>query len=247
MFSNGDELTLGYRGENAPYIMCKRQGESVKTPWYVDDADGTFLQDAEDSTLGEEVSYWTNRMGIGEVHCTLNTDNYPGLAIARVVKPGEEGLGDDFTDVGFGISQVFPILVGGLEMPEGSTMFIEQPEVHLHPGMQGNLADYFISTALSGKQYVIETHSDHIVNRLVRRIVEDGLEGESLGLADLVQIYFVDKDEDGETLFTPIEVDEKRGVIGWPDGFFDQSLVDTESTMDAATQWTRRKRQEAQK
>ena len=243
VFRDVDAQTLGYRGENAPYVMCARQGEPIKKPWYVDDADGTFLQDDEDSTLGEEVNYWTSQMGFGEVSCTPNKDNYPGLVTAKVIRnDGEIAIRNDLTDVGFGISQVFPILVGGLEMPIGSTMFIEQPEVHLHPGMQGDLADYFIATALAGKQYVIETHSDHIINRLVRRIVEDGLDGEALGLADLVQIYFVEKGDDDETVFTQIEVDGESGIVRWPPDFFDQAAKEHCETMRKGVEKRKRSR-----
>lgn len=239
VYKDGDELTLGLRGENAPYIMSTRQKELLKKPWHVDDDAGSFWQDT-DSTLGEEINYWATRMGIGEIQCTPNKDIYPGLVTAKVGRvTGTVKVESDLTDVGFGISQVFPVLVGGLEMPEGSTLFIEQPEVHLHPGMQGDLADFFIATALSGKQYVLETHSDHIINRLVRRIVEDGLESECIGLADLVQIYFVDRNEDGETVFISIEVDDYTG-INWPEGFFDEADREQSQILTAIVEKQRR-------
>ena len=79
----------------------------------------------------------------------------------------------NIADVGFGISQVLPIVVAIVTLPKQSTLLIEQPEVHLHPRMQMALADLFVAAALSGKNVVVETHSEHMINRISRRMMED--------------------------------------------------------------------------
>ncbi len=76
-------------------------------------------------------------------------------------------------DVGFGLSQVLPIIVMGIRASEGNLLLFEQPEIHLHPRLQANIADFFISLAKSGKRLIIETHSDYLINRVRRRIAED--------------------------------------------------------------------------
>lgn len=88
--------------------------------------------------------------------------------------------GGDLPDVGFGISQVLPVLVQCFYAPEGSIILIEQPEIHLHPNAQSTLADVMIDVINSKEngtdrdiQLVIETHSEHFLRRLQRRIAED--------------------------------------------------------------------------
>jgi len=75
--------------------------------------------------------------------------------------------------VGFGISQILPIIVEGLRMSNTGTLILEQPEIHLHPKLQSLLFDFLYSLTLSGKTIIIETHSDHLITRMRRRIAEE--------------------------------------------------------------------------
>jgi predicted ATPase len=90
------------------------------------------------------------------------------------------------------------------------------------------LADYLISLALSGKNVVVETHSDHIVNRLVRRLVED----ETDQLKDLIAVYFVTATPEGSQ-HALVEIDGSKGIVNWPTDFFDQSATEQEHTIRA--------------
>ena len=126
-------------------------------------------------------------------------------------------IGDqNIVDVGFGISQVLPILVEGLTMHQGSMLILEQPEIHLHPKMQMDIADFLIMLAQQGKHLIIETHSDHIINRIVRRAVEN------CSLRDMIGIYFVEKDNNGDSQLTKVLIDEDLGIDEAPKVFFDQ-------------------------
>ena len=131
-------------------------------------------------------------------------------------------------DVGFGVSQIFPIILEGLRMEKGATLMLEQPEIHLHPNLQMQMADYFISLALSGKQVLVETHSDHVINRLVRRIVED----ETHNLQDLIGIYFIKPSENG-SVYEEVKIDETKGIVNWPPDFFDQTANEQMKIMQA--------------
>ena len=105
------------------------------------------------------------------------------------------------TDVGFGVSQVLPILVLCYYVPEGSIVILEQPEIHLHPAVQAGLADVFIDAAYTrGIQVVFESHSEHLLQRLQLRIAE-----EELASADAA-LYFCDFRGDRSHL-TRLEVD----------------------------------------
>jgi predicted ATPase len=126
-------------------------------------------------------------------------------------------------DVGFGISQIFPIILEGLRIPKGSTLLLEQPEIHLHPNLQMQMADYFIGLALSGKNIIAETHSDHVINRLVRRIIQD----KEYNLVDKIGIYFISQTENGSEI-QEIKIDDKRGIVNWPKDFFDQTATEQE-------------------
>ena len=134
----------------------------------------------------------------------------------------------DISQVGFGVSQMFPIVLEGLRMEKGNTLLLEQPEIHLHPNLQMQMADYFISLALSGKRVMAETHSDHIINRLVRRIVED----ETLNLKDLIAIYFIKPSEHG-SVYEEINIDDTKGITNWPIDFFDQAANEQLRIMQA--------------
>lgn len=127
-------------------------------------------------------------------------------------------------DVGIGISQILPVVVGALSR-KVSILSIEQPELHIHPALQVALGDLLIFAAKQkNKSFIIETHSEHIMLRLLRRIREtanDELEdpGYSFNPADLNVVY-VDC-IDGETRLIPLRVDEEGEFIDrWPKGFF---------------------------
>ena len=135
-------------------------------------------------------------------------------------------------DVGVGISQMIPVVVGCLRDKAG-ILIIEQPELHIHPAIQVRLGDLFIDTTQSENDYVnsrksllIETHSEHIILRILRRIretTENELPPGAIGLepGDLSVIY-VDKTEKGLQLRN-LRVDgEGEFIDRWPKGFFDE-------------------------
>ena len=96
------------------------------------------------------------------------------------------------TDVGFGVSQVLPVIVLLNHVPEGSTVILEQPEIHLHPEVQSGLADAIIGIAETRDlQVIVESHSEHLLRRLQRRVADETIS------ADLVRLYFVSQ-ESGE-------------------------------------------------
>jgi predicted ATPase len=113
-------------------------------------------------------------------------------------------------------------------MPKTNTLMLEQPEIHLHPDLQMQMADYFIALALSSKRVIVETHSEYIVNRLVRRIVED----DTNKYRDLIGIYFIRPSENGSEI-DEICVDENHGIVNWPKDFFDQAALEQERILKA--------------
>lgn len=122
-------------------------------------------------------------------------------------------------DVGIGISQVLPVLVMAYAS-RGKLLAMEQPEIHLHPGLQAELADVFVESATGERQntFILETHSEHLILRLMRRIREGKLKPEDVG------VVFVDPTSQGSR-FVELQIDEEGDFIDeWPGGFFEESF-----------------------
>lgn len=130
------------------------------------------------------------------------------------------------TDVGFGVSQVLPALVQAFYAPPGSTVWMEQPEIHLHPMAQSNLADAFVSAVQSyegGKarntQLIVETHSEHFLSRLQRRVAEGVIQPNDIA------VYFVSHRVGGAHAET-LQLDLAGDISNWPTNFFGDEMGD---------------------
>lgn len=122
------------------------------------------------------------------------------------------------TDVGFGVSQILPALVLCYYVPPGSTILFEQPEIHLHPQVQSSLADIFVDAVKHRNvQIIVESHSEHLLRRLQRRIAEEKID------ANDTTLYFCDL-ENGHSRLTPLEVDDLGNISNWPQDFFGDEL-----------------------
>ncbi|NUT90132.1 AAA family ATPase [Pseudomonas corrugata] len=132
---------------------------------------------------------------------------------------------DSIADVGFGFSQVLPILVQAAAMDPGETLIIEQPELHLHPRAQVAFANFLTAASRQGIKFIIETHSEHILKGLQLNISNTTSKAkghkEDLNLScDSLKIYYFHKD-DSHDLMKLNQWGEIEG--GWPSGFFDES------------------------
>lgn len=171
-----------------------------------------------------------------------------GVIHSFVVKPVAEGRKEyevlvrtqakspevKITDVGFGVSQVLPVLVQAFYCPPNSTVWMEQPEIHLHPQVQAELADVFISATRAREesgarnvQLIIESHSEHFLNRLQRRIAEGEI------TPDDVAIYFCKK-TGGSTELEPLELNLFGDIENWPENFFGDEMADLTARTVAA-------------
>lgn len=140
----------------------------------------------------------------------------------------------DLPDVGFGISQVLPVLVQCFYAPANAIVIMEQPEIHLHPSAQAALADVMIDVINSkenGKnrniQLIIETHSEHFLKRLQRRIAEDEVS------QDDISAYFAKVDQSPAKL-EPLEIDLFGNIRNWPKNFFGDEMGDVTAHAKAA-------------
>ena len=128
------------------------------------------------------------------------------------------------SDIGVGISQLLPVVVAAVDPHRPGITAIEQPELHLHPGMQVELGDLFAQPLDGGRVFLLENHSEHLMLRLLRRIEETHSgelpEGKPALRPDQVSVVFLEQ-MDGEIRATPLRIDETGEFIDrWPHGFF---------------------------
>jgi len=175
------------------------------------------------------------------IHAVNSWLEFFGLARgAKTIDNGRLGIGlrlnllsggheVDLTSVGVGVSQVLPVLVSCLTAKIGAILLIEQPELHLHPKLQMDLADFLISCCQFGKQIIVETHSEHIINRIRRRIAE----AENSELENLIGILFAEQ-SNGVTQYRSPSIN-KFGGLGsdWPEGFLDIGAGEMENLLGA--------------
>jgi len=138
------------------------------------------------------------------------------------------------TDVGFGVSQVLPALVQAFYCPPNSTVWMEQPEIHLHPQVQSDLADVFISAVRASQdgkprnvQLIVESHSEHFLTRLQRRIAEEEISPKD------VAIYFCRNTKDGAVLES-LDLNLFGEIENWPIDFFGDQMSDLSARAIAA-------------
>jgi predicted ATPase len=140
----------------------------------------------------------------------------------------------DLPDVGFGISQVLPVLVECFYAPANSIIIMEQPEIHLHPKAQTCLADLFIDVICAREdghdrniQLIVETHSEHFLRRLQRRIAEQAIENKK------VAAYFAHL-TNAEFRLDELEIDIFGNILNWPENFFGDEVGDLVAMTEAA-------------
>jgi len=156
-------------------------------------------------------------LGLGytlKVH-TASEPALQDLFVLRLVD--DRGISVSMRDVGFGISQVLPVIVQSI-LSQKKVILIEQPELHLHPRLQAELGSLFAHciSAPQENQFIIETHSEHLILRL-QKLIRTGL----LKPSD-VSVIYVMKKEDGSHAY-PLRLDEDGDFIdAWPEGFFEE-------------------------
>lgn len=139
------------------------------------------------------------------------------------------GISVDPFDVGVGLSQAIPVIVASLD--HGSALVaMEQPELHLHPKQQAALGDLLIegATGLDGRVLLVETHSEHLILRVLRRIREANraIAPTEHGMAaDQIRVLYVSQDSTSSSMVQEMNVDNDGNFIEpWPDDFFEQDF-----------------------
>lgn len=170
-------------------------------------------------SIDEQILNWLQQLELIESY-NLRPFSDTGRDYEFLVKKYKDGPEVRLTDIGFGVSQVLPVLVLCYYAPEGSILILEQPEAHLHPKVQSELADVLIDVVKNRKvQIILESHSAHLLHRLQRRIAEEQMS------ADDTALYFC-QINDGTSEIEQLDVDEYGNIRNWPQNFFGDDLGD---------------------
>ena len=170
----------------------------------------------------EKVSHLMKRVtGVG-----FRTDTVP----PQSAKPVSESLAGDFSLLaeGFGTNSLVQLLFEVVRAVPGATVLIEEPEIHLHPKAQADLASVLVEQAkAASKQIIMTTHSEHVAGRLLTLVAENKLSPDELA------IYSFEKDDSGVCSATEIEVTELGQVSGGLKSFFETDLEEMRRYVDA--------------
>lgn len=222
--------TLGIKGEYTVAALNLYESQRTMCP----QADGGR---ARPMALRDAVNYWADKFGLASA---VETKDMGRSGIELELTDSQTNFSRDLTSVGVGVSQLLPVIVLCLLAEPGELVLLEQPELHLHPAPQQILGDFLIGIAASGRQLIVESHSEYLVNRLRLRIAQDD-ENE---VGPLVKLWYARRNA-GQTSFEALEPNRYGSFDDWPAGFFDQAADDAEQILRESARKRRAERQTA--
>jgi predicted ATPase len=219
----GKHTTVGTRGEYMAEVLEALASQKI-TYWTVEDSTELVQFVEQDGTFMNAVKYWMcEKFKLCADIYSKKTSDFYIVYIKNLM-----GIESSIRHVGFGISQILPIIIEGLRLPVGETLIIEQPEVHLHPKLQSHLLDFMICMVQQGKKVIVETHSDHFITRLRRRIAEDS----SNLLNDNVALTFIEASS-SDLIFRTINIDDMGILDYFPEDFIEKPDVELRAILKA--------------
>lgn len=196
---------VGPRGEHTLSVLYRVRDERIRDSLTVADVPPTGLKQIE------------ARMGAFFPGCRLNVQLIPQAnAVTLGIRTSDDTDFHRPVHVGFGLTQVLPIVVAAISAREQDILLIENPEVHLHPAGQAMMGVFLSEVAASGTQVIVETHSDHVLNGIRRAIKTNMLRPEQALLH-----FFRPRGGELDQVVSPA-LDSAGNIDMWPDGFFDQ-------------------------
>lgn len=174
-----------------------------------------------DGELLSAIKYWMcDIFDVAEnIYSEKEDDSY------RIILTNKNGLKVNIKHVGFGVSQLLPIVVQGLIMEKGGILIVEQPEIHLHPKIQSLIYDFLYGLTLDGKKVIVETHSSHFITRMRRRIAED----KNNEMDDRINLTFIE-----DNVFRTLKIDDYGTILNYyPKDFVEQPAEEMKAIIEA--------------
>ena len=210
--TNSDNF-LGKDGEFTLDLFYQNQRKIV---------DSDRIKDDTSLTLDYQVNYWLSKILNTKINVEdLKTANFVSVSYSfnqnKQVRPYH---------IGAGLSYVIGLIIIGLYIDKESVLIIENPEIHLHPKAQSDLADFLCFIAKGGVQVIIESHSDHIFNGLRKSVHNKTISKED------VFIHFFKMNENNLSSNYKINLSEKGKLLDFENGLFDQFDNDLDELLD---------------
>jgi len=196
---------VGPRGENAVGLLYQQRDSTILP---------ALVLESEPPTLLKQVAARMETFFPG-ASLTIQPVPQANMVTLGLTTSGETGFHRPI-NVGFGLTQILPVIVAALAAKEGDLLLIENPEVHLHPAGQALMGQFLTEVAAAGVQVLSESHSDHVLNG-IRRAVKAG----TLPAGKVALHFFKPRNEHGEQVTSPT-LDASGNIDHWPEGFFDQ-------------------------
>lgn len=216
------QLPLGMQGEHLARVVSENPRANYPLP-----------PESKLSTINGETDFqdalndWLKWLGIAKTGIEVATDRHYGYRLTvdrRYLR-----------SLGVGVSQVIPVIGVCLLAEAGSLVLLEEPELHLNPNIQQKLADFFLAMTASGRQLIVETHSEYLITRLRLRAMQNPEISNSFSF-----VFTEQEHEDWSpiavrspyTVYRTVRADEKGELPEWPAGFFDQVTTDVQALLD---------------
>jgi predicted ATPase len=181
------------------------------------------------TTVQAQVAYWMR-----EISPNINVEVQAASNNFKIEYSFNRGKGEVKTEgflatnIGFGVSYVLPVILSAIVacskersaadfLPQRKLILIENPEAHIHPSAQSKLMELLNKAAKLGVQFIIESHSDHIINSVLVAAKNQVLSSEQINM-----YYFTRKETEHSSIVTPLPISDSGRIKNPPAGFFDQ-------------------------
>lgn len=180
-----------------------------------------------------QIDKWTQKLGFGN---SVSINRHTG-DIVSIEFADRSGTFVNIADLGFGVSQVFPLVVQAIAATPKTITIAEQPEIHLNPKLQSVLGDIFAGMVNRDQHVVVETHSEHLLLRIRTLIARGEID------SNQVAIYYIDRPKKSSEI-RRLRLQDNGHITAnhWPKGFFDDSLKESLSLIKAQSKRTAKRK-----
>ena len=211
-----DPDSVGQSGEDMIASLLNARVDQRTTPYK-----------GKDVPIEDRISWWLREMDLGYSFSIKRTNGQTDRDFDVLIQKSPDSVKVTLADMGYGLSQFLPVLVHCYYAPEGSTLILEQPGIHLHPKAQAYLAELLIEVITERNlQILIESHSEHLLTRLQLGIAEQKI------TVDQTALYFC-RNEEGVSTIEHLKMDKFGNIKNWPEDFFGEVMSDMFAMTDA--------------